>query len=344
MNVEVYIDDMVIKTKSRASVIEDTQETFSNLRKYNLKLNPKKCTFRVPSGKFLDFMVSQCGLEANPDKIKAVINMKVPANIKDVQRLNGHVAEDSSPKLRSAACHSSRLSVRTQGSSGLPNAKTLLTSLRSICHRLPSYQFSNLPLSLFIGHSVCCLGRRHDNKIQRPVYYVSRILHDTETRYPELKKFIFVLVVTARRLRTYFQAHPIIVLSDQPLREVFNKPDLLGRLVKWVIKLGEYGLQFEPRRAIKAQVLADFIAEASTRNDDNSTEKDKAKRLVIYVNGSSNQLRGGADLVITGPCDFTLAYALRFDFKASNNEAEYEALITALKISKALRNHALDSI
>ena len=71
-NMEAYMDDIVVKTKDKATLVQDLEETFGNLRKINLKLNPEKCVFRVPSGKLLGFFVSQHGIEANPDKIKAI--------------------------------------------------------------------------------------------------------------------------------------------------------------------------------------------------------------------------------------------------------------------------------
>ena len=72
--------------------MEDLRETFDTLRSYNMKLNPRKCAFRVTAGKFLGFMVSQRGIEANPDKIRAIIEMKPSRNVKEVQSLNGKVA------------------------------------------------------------------------------------------------------------------------------------------------------------------------------------------------------------------------------------------------------------
>jgi hypothetical protein len=91
-NVEVYIDDMLVKTKDEANHLEDLEETFKTLRQYRMKLNPSKCVFGVSSGKFLGFMVSQRGIEANPDKIKAVLEMTPPRTVKEVQSLTGRVA------------------------------------------------------------------------------------------------------------------------------------------------------------------------------------------------------------------------------------------------------------
>ena len=82
-NVEVYIDDMLVKSLDEDKHLDDLQETFDALRRYNMKLNPSKCAFRVSYGKFLGFMVSHRGIEANIDKIHAILNMELPRNIKE---------------------------------------------------------------------------------------------------------------------------------------------------------------------------------------------------------------------------------------------------------------------
>ena len=86
------MDDIVVKTNDRATLVQDLEETFANLHKINLKLNPEKCVFRVPSGELLGFFVSQRGIEANPDKIKAIEQIEAPKRIKDVRQLTGCVA------------------------------------------------------------------------------------------------------------------------------------------------------------------------------------------------------------------------------------------------------------
>jgi hypothetical protein len=91
-NVEVYVDDMLVKMKDEENHFEDLKETFETLRRYRMKLNPSKCVFGVSSRKFLGFMVSQRGIEVNPDKIKAVLEMTPPRTIKEVQSLTGRVA------------------------------------------------------------------------------------------------------------------------------------------------------------------------------------------------------------------------------------------------------------
>jgi hypothetical protein len=91
-NAEAYVDDIVVKTRKGRTFIEDLEETFANLRKVNIKLNPAKCAFGVPSGKLLGFLVFHRGIEANPDKVKAIEEMRPPRNLKEMQRLAGCMA------------------------------------------------------------------------------------------------------------------------------------------------------------------------------------------------------------------------------------------------------------
>lgn len=92
MNIETYMDDIVVKTKDRSTLMQDLEETFANLCKISLKLNPKKCVFGVPSGKLLGFFVSHRGIEANADKIRVIEQIQAPKTAKDVRRSNGCVA------------------------------------------------------------------------------------------------------------------------------------------------------------------------------------------------------------------------------------------------------------
>jgi hypothetical protein len=91
-NIQVYIDDVVITTRKEESLISDLAETFNNLNRYKLKLNPTKCSFGVSAGQLLGFLISARGIEANPEKIQAILTMGKPTKLHDVQKLAGHVA------------------------------------------------------------------------------------------------------------------------------------------------------------------------------------------------------------------------------------------------------------
>ena len=91
-NIEVYVDNMLIKSKEEPTHLDDLKETFATIRQYQMKLNPSKCAFGIASRKFLGFMVSQRGIEANPEKVKAILNMTSPKTVKEVQKLTGRIA------------------------------------------------------------------------------------------------------------------------------------------------------------------------------------------------------------------------------------------------------------
>ena len=101
---------------------------------------------------------------------------------------------------------------------------------------------------------------REEEKVQKPVYYASRVLRGAEERYPPMEKLAFALVTAARKLKPYFQAYTVVVLADRPLWQAMSNPDAAGRLALWAIELSEFDIQYHPRTAIKGQVVADFIA------------------------------------------------------------------------------------
>ena len=105
------------------------------------------------------------------------------------------------------------------------------------------------------------LFKENADRRQRPVFFISKPLSDTETRYNHLEQGALALRVETKKLRPYFQEHPIVVLTNLPLRSTIHKPDLSGRMARWAVELSEYSIQCKPRLAKKGQVLVDFLAE-----------------------------------------------------------------------------------
>ena len=135
---------------------------------------------------------------------------------------------------------------------------------------------------------------REEDRLQLPVYYVSQAFQGAEVRYPHIEKITFALIMASRKLRPYFQANPIIVMTDQPIKKAMNKPEAAGRMVQWAIELSQFDIKYRPRTAIKAQALADFIAEFTTPGSIGSL-------WTVNTDGSSTQKGGGAGIVITSP-------------------------------------------
>ena len=210
-NVEVYVDDMLVKSLDERKHLEDLQETFDTFRQYNMKLNPSKCAFGVSSGKFLGFMVLHRGIEANPDKIQAILDIKPPQSIKKVQSLTGRVAA---------------LNKFVSKATDLKIYLTTAPLLSSFMLREELYLY--VAVTPYVVSSVLI---REEGRVQKPVYYTSRALRGAEGRYLLIEKLAFSLVTASRKLRHYFQAHVINVMMAHLLKKAMNKLEVVGRLI-----------------------------------------------------------------------------------------------------------------
>ncbi|XP_075654973.1 uncharacterized protein LOC142625161 [Castanea sativa] len=102
---------------------------------------------------------------------------------------------------------------------------------------------------------------REKDRMQKPVYYTNRALRGAKERYLPMEKLVFALITSARKLKSYFQAHSIVILTNKPLRRAMSSPEAAGHMALWAIKQSEFDRQYCPRTSIKGQVVADFIAE-----------------------------------------------------------------------------------
>ena len=173
---------------------------------------------------------------------------------------------------------------------------------------------------------------REDGNVQKPVYYTSQAFQGAEASYPRMEKIAFTLLVASRKLRPYFQAHPIVIMIDQPIRKMMNKIDAARRLIQWVIELGQFDIEYWPRAAIKAQVLANFIAEFTYPYKE---EDPPMETWTVQTNGSATKKVEGAGVVLISPEKETLKYVVRLQFLATNNKAKCEVLLTGLSLAKA---------
>ncbi|KAL0389156.1 UNVERIFIED_CONTAM: hypothetical protein Scaly_0272700 [Sesamum calycinum] len=227
---------MLVKSKEARSHVEDLEKTFAILRKYRLKLNPEKCAFGVSGWRFLEFMVTQRGIEANPAKIEAILDMGLPTNINEVQLLTGKMTVFSRFISKSAE--------------GLPFFKTLrkvtdfewTEEFQQVFEDLKAY-LAKLPLlvepmpgdTLYLylsstPQAISFVLVREEDGGQTPIYYASKVLNGAECRYRPIERLALALVTTARKLRRYFFSYPIGVRTNTPLKQVLGRPEASGRL------------------------------------------------------------------------------------------------------------------
>ena len=152
-----------------------------------------------------------------------------------------------------------------------------------------------------------------------------------------MEKLILALVTTTRKLRPYFQAHTIKIPTEYPMKQVLHKPETSGRLMKWAIELSEFDIIYKPKTAIKGQILEDFVMEFTSAElaEDTQTMPD----LPIWklsIDGAANAQGSGVGLILTSPEGIDIEYTLRFGFRASNNEAKYEAIIARLNLAHSM--------
>jgi hypothetical protein len=348
-NIFTYVDDIVIASRSKEDHLADLAETFANMRDARLRLNPEKCVFGVRQGKILGYLVSHRGIEANPTKIHAIINMTPPQSARDVQRLTGRLAALNRSISKSAE-RSLPFLKTLRGAKDFawgPEQAAAFASLKQHLSELATLTSpdSSLPLLLYVAASPLVVSAalvqeqtREGTTRQCPVYYVSEVLTTSKCNMTELKKIAYAVIMASRKLRHYFEAFKVRVTSDRGLSELFRNPEASVRIAKWAAELSGYHITFEPKTAIKSQVLADFVVDwTGPITQDSSTEK----VWTIHYDGAWCHAGAGTAAVITSPTGIKHRYAAHLSFalesdRCTNNIAEYEAVILGLRKLRAL--------
>jgi hypothetical protein len=328
-------------------LLEDLRETFANLDRYSIKLNPKKCSFGVPTGQLLGYLISERGIEGNPEKIQAIINMQPPKMLRHVQQLTGRLAALSRfiSKLGEKALPFYRLLRKTDKFTWTEEAQAAFDDLK---HRLSTSPIlvtprEKEPMLLYIAatnqvvSTALVVERAEDGKdhgVQRPVYYLSEVLSPTKQRYPHYQKLAYTIYMTGKKLPHYFECHSIIVVASTPVSSILNNPDATGRVSLWGIILGPWEITYQRQSAIKSRVLPDFIVEWTEAQLPKLP--DLSNYWTIYVDGSKRVSGAGAGVILVSPQGDKMRCVLHMRFaNPSNNEAEYEAVLHGMRMAKA---------
>ena len=230
---ELYIDDMLVKSKQHLNHVGNLQEAFELLRAYDMKLNPSKCAFGVSVGRFLGFMVTRRGREANSAQLRAILESLAPAFRKGVQQLTGRLAALGRFISRFTDCLKTFFSTLKGANRAWWNEECdeALTAIKQYLAEPPILASPESGETLFVYLAVSdvsvstALFKEDENRKQRPLFFVSKSLADAETRYNHLEQTALALMVAMKKLCPCFQAHPIVVLTDLPLRSTIHKPD-----------------------------------------------------------------------------------------------------------------------
>nr|POE49922.1 retrovirus-related pol polyprotein from transposon 412 [Quercus suber] len=189
---------MLVKSPHEKDHLSDLQETFDTLRSYNMKLNPGKCVFGVTAGKFLGFMVSQRGIEVNPEKIRAIMKLESPRTVKDVQSLNGKIAALNSFVSKATDRCLPFFRVLRKSFEWTDECQKAFEDLKKYLALPPLLSLSKPgeDLYLYLAASQVAVSAalvREEEGTQRPVYFISKGFRGAEERYPHMEKLAFAL-------------------------------------------------------------------------------------------------------------------------------------------------------
>ena len=318
-DVEVYVDDMIVKSRNREDHLAALQRFFDRIRQFKLRLNPKKCTFGVTSGKLLGHMVSERGIEVDPDKIRAILDMPAPRTEKEVRGFLGRLQyisrfiarlTDICEPIFRLLRKSQRTVLDDQCQSAFEKIKEYLLSPPVLVPPTPGH-----PLLLYLSVSDialgCMLAQLDDLGKERAIYYPSKRILEYETRYIVIERYCLALVWATRRLRHYMTEYSVHLVSRlDPLRYLFNRPALICRLMKWLVLLTEFDIHYVTRKSIRGSIVADHLASLPV-SDDRAIDDDFPDEEIaavtsllgcrMYFDGAANHFGYGIGVLLISP-------------------------------------------
>nr|GEV03234.1 reverse transcriptase domain-containing protein [Tanacetum cinerariifolium] len=277
-NIEVYVDDLLVKSHTEAEMMRDIEETFWTLRRVNMKLNPKKCSFGLAEGVFLGYVITPEGINPCPDKTAAVLQLPSPQTVKEVQSLNGKLAILNRFLSKSAEKYlplfqTLKKCIKKSDFRWTAKAEQAFQQLKQHLSELPLLVAPNpqeeliMYLSATYG-AVSAVLMTERGTTQTSIYFISRALQGPELNYSPMEKLVLSLVFAAKRLR-------------------------------------------RPRTSVKGKILADFLVEMP--GDVSQTAPASVAQeepWTLFTDGSSCVDGSGVGLILTNPEGVEFTYAL----------------------------------
>lgn len=373
--IEVYVDDMIAKSTTEEDHIEHLLKLFQRLWKYKLRLNPNKCTFGAQSGKLLGFIVSQKGIEVDPDKVKAIPEMPIPRTEKQVRGFLGRLKYISRfiSQMTTTCGPIFKLLRKDQGCVWTEDCQKAFDNIKEYLLEPPILipPVEGRPLIMYLtvleDSMGYVLGQQDETgRKEYAIYYLSKKFTDCESRYSALEKTCCALAWAAKRLQQYMIRHTTWLISKMdPIKYLFEKPVLNGRISRWKMLLSEYDIEYRTQKAIKGSVLAEHLAHQPISDyqplkfyfpdedvmylkvkdyDEPLPEEgpEPGSKWSLIFDGAVNAYGLGIGAVIVTPQGTHIPFTARLMFDCTNNMAEYEAYILGLEEVIDLRIKILD--
>ncbi|GJS49510.1 reverse transcriptase domain-containing protein [Tanacetum coccineum] len=330
--VEIYLEEIEIKSKNEQVLVQDVEETLRKLKRVNIKIDPIRSSFRVKEGRFLGNMVKREGIRADPEKVQTIIlspTLKNPNQIRSLF-LQLKTIRKFIPKLAEVKypIHKVRIRFETAEGSGWTNEAE--EALQRIKRKLNKLQTLAIPKKREV--MMLCLCQRTEIisfvllvervGIQIPVSYVSRPLQGMEICYTPTEKMVQALIHTTRSLRAIFRKHKVKVVTDGPMEEILKLSRREGRFPKWATK--------ETPDAHKGGTI-----NLSKKLQAKLTPTPRAWRLYL---GKETIKKGlGVGIILVSGDEKMHSYVICLKFNASNYAIDCETLLAGLaaSISKA---------
>jgi ribonuclease HI len=303
-------------------------------------MNPLKCVFGMSAGWFLGFVVHEKGIEIDPKKIESIKRLGPPECKCDVQKLLGKInylrgfianlagkVDSFLPLLRLK--HEQDFTWGTEQEATFNKINEYLVSPPVL--RAPvsgqGFRLYSAAQEKVIGAALT----QEDGGKEFVLAYMSRRQLDAETRYVFLEKLCLALYYACSKFHHYLLSSSCtIICSHDIIKCVLQKPILSGRLGKWAYALTEYELEYKTLSAVKGQVLADFMVEHGMEEAEVCTVEEDVWKL--WFDGSVCSHGQGVRCFVMSPSSTTYELCIRLDFRCTNNQVKYEALLSGLEV------------